>query len=64
MRQIPQRARTRNMLATRDRIRIRYLTWRLRALLGLAAARGAFLGPRGGEFAAKNKQSRYCENDY
>jgi hypothetical protein len=27
-------------------------------------ARGAFLGPRGGEFAAKNKQSRYCEDDY
>jgi hypothetical protein len=25
---------------------------------------GAFLGPRGGEFAAKNKQSRYCEDDY
>jgi hypothetical protein len=29
-----------------------------------ARTRGAFLGPRGGELAAKNKQSRYCEDDY
>jgi hypothetical protein len=32
-----------------------------RAVLGLAAAGTA---ARGGEFAAKNKQSRYCEDDY
>jgi hypothetical protein len=29
-----------------------------------ACPRGAFLGPRGGEFTAKNKQCRYCEDDY
>ena len=48
-------------------LRLRYLTLKLRALCwvcGVCAPGGAFLGPRGGEFAAKNEQSCYCENDY
>jgi hypothetical protein len=35
-------------------------------VLGLAAAARELAGTaaRGGEFAAKNKQNRYCEDDY
>ena len=48
------------------RTRIRYLTLKLSALCWVLRRlrAGAFLGPRGGEFAAKNKQSCHCENDY
>ena len=47
-------------------LRLRYLTWKLRALCWVLRRlrAGAFLGPRDGEFAAKNKQSCHCENDY
>lgn len=48
------------------RTRLRYLTLKLRALCWVLRRlrAGAFLGPRGGELAAKNKHSCHCENDY
>jgi hypothetical protein len=53
-------------MTTRDRIHLRYLTWKLRTLCWVLRRMraGRLSGPRGGEVAAKNKQSRYCEDDY
>ena len=47
-------------------LRLRYLTLKLRALCWVfgGCARGASLGPRGGEFMAKHQQSCNRENDY